>query len=59
VQAFEGRIFTWSSLKPTVDYYKRGLRLPASTFITELGTISASLPALADLWGCDKVCLVG
>lgn len=59
ISKFKSRVFTWNSGNETCNVIRRKLDLKESTYIPELGTVSACIIDIAKLWGSKKICLVG
>ena len=59
VSRFSGRILTWSTFNPIVDYVKDTLGEKEGTKILEKGTVSGCVLDISKLLGCKRVYFVG
>lgn len=59
VSRFSGRILTWSTFNPIVDYVKDTLGKKEGTKILEKGTVSGCVLDISKLLGCKRVYFVG
>lgn len=59
VSRFSGRILTWSTFNPIVDYVKDTLGKKEGTKILEKGTVSGCVLDISKLFGCKRVYFVG
>ena len=59
VSRFSGRILTWSTFNPIVDYVKDILGKKEGTKILEKGTVSGCILDISKLLGCKRVYFVG
>lgn len=59
VSRFSGRILTWSTFNPIVDYVKDTIGKKEGTKILEKGTVSGCVLDISKLFGCKRVYFVG
>jgi hypothetical protein len=59
VEKFPGRIISWCTFNPIVDYLKSKTNQLLSTPIMEQGTVSGCVLDISHLLGCKKILFVG
>ena len=59
VEKFQGRIISWCTFNPIVDYLKTKTNQGESTAIMEQGTVSGCVLDISHLLGCKKVLFIG
>jgi hypothetical protein len=59
VNKFPGRIISWCTFNPIIDYLKAKTEQGASTPIMEQGTVSGCVLDISHLLGCKKVLFIG
>jgi len=59
IKKFPGRIISWCTFNPIVDYLKSKTNQSLSTPIMEQGTVSGCVLDISHLLGCKKVLFIG
>ena len=59
IEKFPGRIISWCTFNPIVDYLKSKTNQGLSTPIMEQGTVSGCVLDISSLLGCKKVLFIG